>query len=315
MDLKELTKELWHTYFLGCEQRNYEALHLLDPDCVIIGTGRHEFYKNVQDFLSALSAEMNERKDLELQFRDFWCEEKPLTPEVSLVYGSIHIWWESDDRRVCINMDSRFSILYQKIGGVWRVIHIHQSSPNTDQAEGEFYIKTLCAQIEQSQAKIERLSHLAQCDSLTGLMNYRTFQEQYPLWPWEAAWLFVVDLDNFKQVNDTYGHLSGNRALQKISHILASAIRAGDLVCRLGGDEFVLLCSGLHGESDAATLAQRLLDQTAAGGAGELAWTSISIGVAPIGPGEPLDAVLNRADSALYAAKQAGKHRYVIAGK
>lgn len=310
MDLVELTKEIWKVYYLGPLQSNLEMADLLDPDCVIIGTGSQEFYTNVSDFLSAMAMEIQERGDIQFQFRDFWCQEKPLSSLVSLVYGRMHIWWESSDHRICINLDSRFSILYKRFEDRWRILHIHLSTPNLDQQEGEYYPKNLQEQIQQSQEQIKTLSKLAQRDSLTGLMNYRTFEEKFNSMERSSAWLFIIDLDNFKQVNDTYGHLTGNTVLKKLSRLLATALRSEDLVGRMGGDEFVLLCSGLDSETKARHLAQRLLHQVTEAGKDCDAWTSISMGITPVREGEVLDTAFKRADTALYDAKKAGKNRY-----
>ena len=312
MNLLELTKEIWNLYFLGAAQTNLQMMDLLDPGCVVIGTGQHEFYTNVQDFATAMAMEMAERQDIQFQLRNLECKEKVISPEVSLVYGTIHVWWESDDHRVCINMNGRFTLLYKRVDGHWKIFHIHLSTPNVDQLDGEYYPKSLREQIEQSQEQIETLSKLAQHDSLTGLMNYRTFEERYAELGKHAAWLFVIDLDNFKQINDTYGHLTGNVVLQKLSRVLTSALRSDDLVCRMGGDEFVLLCSGLPTQEKAQHLAQRLLQQVAGCGKEVDAWTSISMGITPVNPNEPLESAFKRADAALYDAKKQGKNRYAV---
>ena len=315
MDLCEFTKKLWAVYYLGEEQENFRMMEVIDPDCVIIGTGKHEFYRDAAQFSAALAEEIAERQDLHFQIRDLWCQELAVTPQISLVYGGSHIWWESEDRRSYINMDCRFSILYRREGESWRIIHIHQSMPSREQGDGEYYLKTLREQIEESQEQIQRLSRLARNDALTGLINYRTFQELYQERRWQSAWLFIIDVDDFKQINDTYGHLFGNHALQRLSRILSQTIRFGDLVCRMGGDEFVLLCEGLRSRESAAALAERLLEQVSASAESSTAWMGISLGITPVRPGEPLDDAFTRADSALYAAKAAGKNRYIIADR
>lgn len=304
-DLCKRTEQLWEIYFKGEEECNLRAMdEFLDPECVIIGTGRHEFYKNVSEFVNALRQEITERKDLQFQFKDFWCQQKPAGPDVCLVYGGISIWWESEDKTLKIDMDSRFSILYKREASGWKVVHIHQSMPNLEQLDGEYYPKTLSQQMKQSQEKIAELTELAQRDSLTHLINFRTFKKCYQNWNEDNSWLFIVDVDKFKQINDNYGHVAGNRVLQKIADVLLSTVRASDLVCRMGGDEFLILCGGFHSQEEAETFIKRLQKRVLDAGKGERAWAGISAGTAKIHAGESLETVLGRADLALYAEKR-----------
>ena len=312
MDLIKMTEDIWKTYFFGGEQSNFQLLDILDPDCVIIGTGKHEFYKNVKEFTQALAIEMKERKNIQFQVKNFWCEKKEISPDVCLVYGGLYIWWESEDKRIYINMDSRFSFLYRMEGQAWKLVHIHQSLPNMEQLDGEYFPKTLFKQMEKSQEKIAILTDLAQKDSLTGLINYRTFQEMYRSMEKDKTWLFVLDLDDFKDINDSFGHMAGNDVLQKMADILTSAVRSQDIVCRMGGDEFVLLCSNLHNDNAAEELMKRLLKSVDQRGEMEEVWTGMSIGGTLVRDGEILEDAFRRADSALYAAKTDGKNRYRI---
>ena len=308
MDLLELTKKIWTTYFSGAQENTVELLELLDPECTIIGTGKHELYHCAADYLPSLLVEVQERENIQFQFKDLWCRQKDLAPDIALVYGGVYVWWESKDHNIYINMDSRFSILYQKKNGRWRILHIHQSLPNMEQMDGEYYPKTLSKQVENSEKKIMALTALAQKDSLTQLINYRTFQDIYKQWDKENSWLLVLDLDNFKQINDTYGHLAGNYVLQKIAHVLSTTVRSHDIVCRMGGDEFVLLCSNLSYQKDVLELMQRLIEDIALEGTQEQAWVSVSVGGTPVNCKESLEDVFQRADRALYAAKSAGKN-------
>ncbi|WP_295584293.1 diguanylate cyclase domain-containing protein [uncultured Oscillibacter sp.] len=303
-DLCKLTRELWNIYFTGEEETGLRAMEeLLDPSCVIIGTGRHEFYRKRSDFAAALCQEVAERQNIQFQFRDFWCDQSEISPDVSLVYGGLCIWWESEDRKVKIDMDSRFSIVYRRTGDRWRAVHIHQSIPNLDQMDGEYYPKTLSEQVKESREKIEELTVLAERDSLTGLINLRTFRRYYQRWDRDNAWLFIVDVDRFKQINDVHGHVAGNHVLEKIAGVLESTVRSSDLVCRMGGDEFLILCSGFDTEGKAGEFMHRLGRRVEEAGTGEPAWTGISVGMAHVGTGESLESALARADSALYREK------------
>jgi diguanylate cyclase (GGDEF)-like protein len=131
----------------------------------------------------------------------------------------------------------------------------------------------------------------------------------------ETAWV-MVDLDRFKQVNDRYGHPMGDRVLGALAALLRRRLRQSDTVGRYGGEEFALLLDDLRAE-DAVRLVDRLLaefralDFTAPGGAPFR--VSFSAGIAMLEAGVNLDGWRQAADDALYAAKQAGRDRIVVA--
>ncbi|MGZ4769182.1 MAG: putative bifunctional diguanylate cyclase/phosphodiesterase [Ilumatobacteraceae bacterium] len=126
--------------------------------------------------------------------------------------------------------------------------------------------------------------------------------------------VMFIDLDDFKMVNDTSGHRSGDEILIEIARRLAARIRPEDTIARMGGDEFVLICPGVTGGDDAMALAERLW--TTVDDAIELGSLSykvhLSIGVAVSSPGSTAGQMLSRADIALYAAKHAGKRRVTL---
>ena len=309
MDLCQRTKELWAAYLAKCNEENLSGLNHFAPACSVIGTGKHEIYRDLDQFTQAMNKDIQTRGDFLFHFRDFWCTEQPLSEECSLVYGGLYIWGDSTDNSIRINVDSRFTILYKKIDGEWKVLHLHQSIPNPEQMDGEYYPRTLTQQIERSQETIEHLTQLAQRDSLTGLINFNTLQSFYTDLDKHDAWLIVVDMDDFKTINDTHGHLAGNHMLQRLSDLLMATVRSHDLVCRMGGDEFVLLCCGLGSERNAQELMQRLLARTAEVSGEEPAWTGISIGGTPIYSDDCLESAFKRADKALYQAKAQGKNQ------
>lgn len=166
-------------------------------------------------------------------------------------------------------------------------------------------------------ARQEELVQLSTSDPLTGLLNRRGFMAELERrHARRSAWrsggaLFFVDMDNFKAVNDRHGHQEGDRALVMLARILRQQTRSRDLVARLGGDEFALFIEGLS--PDLAE--QKGRDLLAA--AGELKSLSgdpdrplgLSIGIAFRAPGENggLDALIERADRAMYAVKRRGK--------
>ena len=184
--------------------------------------------------------------------------------------------------------------------------HLHHSVPNIAQSDQETYPKTLLRQVEEAR-------RLAQRDPLTDLLNLRAFQEQYRRIAPEDAWLYIIDIDHFKQTNDAFGHLVGNQVLRELAAMMVSSVRATDVVCRMGGDEFLILCTGMRGPEEAGALARRLLE-----GADKMRrdtghLESLSIGISHITPGIGLKEAVKKADQALYQSKAAGRNRYTIA--
>ena len=167
-----------------------------------------------------------------------------------------------------------------------------------------------------------QLSQLARCDTLTGLLNRRTFHQLLEK-EWNRAIRYhhplsavMIDLDRFKPVNDTYGHDAGDDVLREFALRIRKSIRNIDLACRYGGEEFVIVMP----ETDMAVatmVAERIRRCIATEpfaiqkGARTLEVT-ISIGIAAIGaPDDTAAAILKRADTALYRAKRDGRNRVV----
>ena len=172
---------------------------------------------------------------------------------------------------------------------------------------------------------LDAAQHEANHDALTGLANRSLFrqmvQQQLALARRNGTSLAVlyVDLDGFKEVNDTHGHGVGDLLLKEAAQRLRTAVRAGDLVARLGGDEFAvaLVQPGQRGAAKvAAKLVQWLSEPFELGGLRVSVSASIGGASAPSSPaGEPADceALLEQADAAMYQAKQSGKSRFVLA--
>jgi len=164
-----------------------------------------------------------------------------------------------------------------------------------------------------------KLAYIAQHDSLTGLPNRSLFNDRLTQAiavaqrHHTALALFYLDLDRFKLINDSLGHLVGDRLLQSVAMRLGECVRATDTVSRLGGDEFVILLSEVTHEQDAAVCADKLLQAIRMPYVlddHELHVTaSIGIVVHP-GDGTEVEALLQNADSAMYEAKKHGRNNY-----
>ena len=152
---------------------------------------------------------------------------------------------------------------------------------------------------------------LAATDELTGSPNRRAFLDRLApaiaeVAAGRGAAVCLVDLDGFKEVNDREGHLMGDRVLKDVAAALAGAVRETDTVARLGGDEFAVLARtapDLSGE----VLAERL--RVAVSAVGDDRGVTASIGVATLSAGDDVEAVLHRADEAMYRAKTSGGDR------
>ena len=158
----------------------------------------------------------------------------------------------------------------------------------------------------------------SQYDTLTGLANRGVFVTNLERAIKDArrrnraAAVFYLDLDNFKDVNDTWGHPVGDRLLQSVAQRLRDSIRGSDIVARFGGDEFSVLMSDLDEPADAGILAQKLVDVMELPFLidGSTLSTGISIGIALYEPDTDAEALLSRADVALYRSKSEGGHTY-----
>lgn len=159
-------------------------------------------------------------------------------------------------------------------------------------------------------------NHLANHDALTGLANRRALEYTLTqaLTSGQMVAVCFMDLDGFKQVNDTQGHDAGDEVLRVVSARLMAQARAGDCVARLGGDEFVVLLAGLHTAEEALSVMKRCMNavrQPIALQQGIMAQVGISIGIAVSAQGSSTATLLQSADEAMYAAKHAGKGRIV----
>jgi diguanylate cyclase (GGDEF)-like protein/PAS domain S-box-containing protein len=165
---------------------------------------------------------------------------------------------------------------------------------------------------------------LASHDALTGLLNRHgmasslddLFKHSSPKRVRETA-VVQIDLDFFKQVNDTYGHEGGDRVLCQVARVLEDTVRRSDVVGRQGGDEFIAVLVGIEASAKALEIADNLIariNQPIDLGDGNWAQVSASIGIAfPSSPDDTPTTVLRRADAAMYEAKQRGRSQAYVA--
>ncbi|MDO8980948.1 MAG: EAL domain-containing protein [Afipia sp.] len=160
-----------------------------------------------------------------------------------------------------------------------------------------------------------RIGHMARFDELTGLPNRVHFRDEIGQMLASGnglSALLFIDLDQFKQVNDTLGHPSGDKLLCAVTARLRRLLRPEDFVARFGGDEFVVFQRGLQSTEDAASLARRIVERLSERYEIDhhLVEIGASIGIAMTSPDASVDVLLKNADMALYRAKADGRGTY-----
>lgn len=183
-----------------------------------------------------------------------------------------------------------------------RITHLHEA---------------LAEKLHKLESASETISRLARTDELTGLHNRRSFNESFALSLSSARRhnhplsLISIDLDNFKKVNDTFGHSTGDLVLKEFSVLLQDMVRIEDIACRWGGEEFIILLPNTPRDA-AVALAERIRSafEQQASCAAPLAVTA-SFGVVQLQNGEDEDDLIRRVDNALYQAKREGRNRVV----
>jgi diguanylate cyclase (GGDEF)-like protein len=186
------------------------------------------------------------------------------------------------------------------------------------------FISVLVAYVVQNNVELTQLKSnfekLSQVDALTGVLNRRFFMETAVIQLDRSerlksgSALLMMDLDFFKKVNDTYGHLAGDKVLQVTAAIIKGVLRPYDILGRYGGEEFVVFASDT-GEENAKKLAERIRLAVAKEPIifekAEISAT-ISIGVTALNPSSTLNRAINYADQALYEAKNSGRNKVIF---
>jgi diguanylate cyclase (GGDEF)-like protein/PAS domain S-box-containing protein len=187
-----------------------------------------------------------------------------------------------------------------------------------DSAGSPFRISGVTQDITERREAEARVAYMAHHDALTGLLNRGALRERLTAavgrsQQGNSCAVLHLDLDRFKEVNDSFGHLTGDELLRSVAKRLLSCVREMDTVARLGGDEFVILCQGEEQPHEAARLAAQLIAELCRPYEvdGHIVSVGVSIGVAvaPEGGCDPT-LVMTRADLALYGAKRDGGGRF-----
>jgi len=297
---------------------------LIDPASLrvtpVAGAGDHIEYLNAQ-LISVDPALPEGRGPVAAAYRDdapFWCQDFGHTPQSPQ--------WRKHFERC--GWRAAMSIPLHRDGAITGFFSAYSTATGAFDPEVQSLFIEMASDIDyalknfdrerQREQTDQRIQYLAHFDTLTGLPNRAQLQE-HTLQSLEHARihrtplaLMMLDLDHFKDINDSLGHSVGDGLLCELAKRLGHAIREGDMVARLGGDEFIFVLQGAGAQeaTDAARRVMELIAQPFRVGIHDLKVTaSIGIALCP-DDGDDMENLLQRADAAMYQVKRAGRHDY-----
>ncbi len=223
----------------------------------------------------------------------------------------------------------RMSLVLHKSASGWHIAHKHISFPSVEHEGDEAYpLKELeernvilqrmvDKKTAALKAALEEIAVIANTDKLTGLGNRNFLDEQlkkelersgrYG----NAFSIILLDMDHFKTINDSHGHLAGDNFLRSIAKLLKDGIRNTDTLGRWGGEEFLIVCPETELQS-CSLMAEKIRARVAVHDFPTVGRKTVSAGVASYRSGDTYDTLLSRADKALYSSKDSGRNKVSI---
>lgn len=329
-ELCDLTKQLMLTCLGGQKSgKILELSSILEENAVVIGSRLHEYYTSVEQIKNELdSGKADPGRECAYRFVKDWFQSICLAENVYLVCGSLcieKIFQPENERQASGEQNPtvtgltetsfRISMIWKMEGEKRRIIHIHISAPEED---GNGWTHRAQERSQEPEAltvpekkTVDYYRHLSEKDLLTGLYNRGSFEYYVKKrLKNEAAGIFyMIDLDDFKAVNDTYGHVAGDRVIMDMADILRRIFDGEAVIGRLGGDEFAVYEAGRRDRKEAEEKARAVLRGCSAlsGKYGNDFLISCSIGLYRETDGETFEKLYSRADEALYFSKNSYK--------
>lgn len=236
-----------------------------------------------------------------------------------LLYGSLQEPHYEELRRTLetagsFTLEHRILCANSEVKWVW-----HRGATIQDRSGRPQYVEGFLADVTARKVDQTKLDYLAHHDVLTGLANRAVFEEELARSlervkrHFQSVTLLFVDLDNFKEINDSLGHQAGDAVLRSIATRLTATSRKGDIVARLGGDEFAIVMDDDEKTEDVAQFVPRLLEEIARPlqnqGRDVNVTASVGIAVYPV-DGDDAATLVKNADAAMYAAKGGGRNTF-----
>lgn len=327
--IKAFCKYLLHEYLEKCNYRIFETY--MHPKASVIGTGGFEFFPSAEEFWKSIKREEAARAGLVrfmVQKEEIWPQQ--IGEDLYLVLMRIVAKEVSSDGMIACEMEFRVSMILTYDNG-WKVLHLHQSSPDPNQAPGEFFPNGMTGSMNRQLKKLvekqtkelremnQKLQYAVEHDYLTGLYNRAHFEAAVenvlPTCPRNHGVFLMLDIDDFKQCNDKYGHLLGDEVLIAIGEWMEREFSDG-IISHYGGDEFTVF---FYKEAmEPVLFSQRMQKAFSSLLQDEFLKSyeiTLSAGISFYKGDQTLEELYQRADQALYEAKSAGKNSFRIAGE
>lgn len=209
-DFKLLTRQLLETYLGSNTLSKVEIQDFLDSNASVIGTGKQEFFKNIEHFLNSFKFDVEKRKNIHFEFKDLEIEENIVDDQCVFVYGSVQIYGLYDKEVPIMHLDSRFTVVYGVRDGKWKVLHIHHSIPDKEQLEDEEFPITLGKQVQQARHEVEALSAGY---SYICLINLETGDVE------------LIKGNNIPGLNGRYTQIDHNILLEQVNRLITEPYR------------------------------------------------------------------------------------------
>lgn len=209
-DFKLLTRQLLETYLGSNTLNKVEIQDFLDSNASVIGTGKQEFFKNIEHFLNSFKFDVEKRKNIHFEFKDLEIEENIVDDQCVFVYGSVQIYGLYDKEVPIMHLDSRFTVVYGVRDGKWKVLHIHHSIPDKEQLEDEEFPITLGKQVQQARHEVEALSAGY---SYICLINLETGDVE------------LIKGNNIPGLNGRYTQIDHNILLEQVNRLITEPYR------------------------------------------------------------------------------------------
>ena len=301
----------------------YELLPILDDLAVLMlaitDSGQHEFEAYLQQLNERLESFQSHLQEASEGHADNQSAERDLNSQLREQVDGLH-----SSVQGAADLDALKHVLEGRLEGLLGTMDEHQQQRDRREEEMATRLKGLSERVahmeQEAQGYREHLEEQRQkalIDPLTGLPNRAAWSERLDLevadWQEKGGHLLmaILDLDHFKRINDSYGHLAGDKVLKIVANELRKRLRARDFIARFGGEEFVLLVpqTALAGGLQLAGSLRAAVEACPFHFKGERVTITLSVGITAFRDGERSDIVLKRADEALYRAKHLGRNR------